>query len=514
MITILIVDDEKLERNGIKFLLKREDEEFHILEAVNGRDALGILQSKKVDLLFSDIKMPYVTGLDLAKQARELQPDIEIVIFSGYNDFSYAKEALHYGVVDYVLKPVDPGEFHRTFQKVRRNIEEKAKERAQQSRQVDYLKKYFLLDYLCYGKEESLVQAESLLRQGEEDDLGAYACMIMVGSSEPFFEVEEEKFLAQLREGIQRRFLYLNINTNESLFFFREKFSNYGAVAQQLYQFLRQKYDANCYLAVSREIRDYHELPQMFQELEELLAEQFYEPKQHVFFGGAAGEEEERLDDLEVSQVLDSISSDIHYKDIIHLRQDFQKLENKYKHEKQFSEMYVKFVFSSILKEVYEVMADTDLKMLEKQVDKLYRCRKIQEVIAITDSAISELERSVQEQNEGFREEITKVKSYICHHYDENLSIEMLAGRVYLSPGYLSVVFKEETGVNLNRFIREVRMNKAKELLETTNMKISQIARKVGISNNSYFCRSFREYFGNTPESCRKGAVNDSEAVS
>ena len=115
MITILIADDEKLERNGIKFLLKREQEELEILEAINGKDAAGILQKKQVDILFSDIKMPYMTGLELAKAARELQPEIEIVIFSGYNDFSYAKEALHYGVVDYVLKPVDPGEFHETY---------------------------------------------------------------------------------------------------------------------------------------------------------------------------------------------------------------------------------------------------------------------------------------------------------------------------------------------------------------------------------------------------------------
>lgn len=80
MITILIADDEKLERNGIKFLLKREQEELEILEAINGKDAAGILQKKQVDILFSDIKMPYMTGLELAKAARELQPEIEIVI--------------------------------------------------------------------------------------------------------------------------------------------------------------------------------------------------------------------------------------------------------------------------------------------------------------------------------------------------------------------------------------------------------------------------------------------------
>ena len=122
MITILIVDDEKLERRGIRFLLKREEGEFQILEATNGKDALGVLESNHVDILFSDVKMPYMNGLELTKAVREDHPDMEIVIFSGYNDFSYAREALRYGVVDYVLKPVDPEEFHKTFQREMRKI--------------------------------------------------------------------------------------------------------------------------------------------------------------------------------------------------------------------------------------------------------------------------------------------------------------------------------------------------------------------------------------------------------
>ena len=81
MLTILIVDDEKLERNGIKFLLKREKEEFRILEATNGKDAMGVLASNHVDILFSDVKMPYMNGLELVRQVRETNEDMEIVIF-------------------------------------------------------------------------------------------------------------------------------------------------------------------------------------------------------------------------------------------------------------------------------------------------------------------------------------------------------------------------------------------------------------------------------------------------
>ena len=135
MLTILIVDDEKLERNGIKFLLKREKEEFRILEATNGKDAMGVLASNHVDILFSDVKMPYMNGLELVRQVRETNEDMEIVIFSGYNDFSYAREALRYGVVDYVLKPVDPEEFSKTLLRVIQNIKTRVSEREQWERQ-------------------------------------------------------------------------------------------------------------------------------------------------------------------------------------------------------------------------------------------------------------------------------------------------------------------------------------------------------------------------------------------
>ena len=100
--------------SGIKYL---------DLTVENGKVALGILMDRKVDILFSDIKMPYMNGLELTEKARELYPDLEIIIFSGYNDFTYARDALRYGVVDYVLKPVNPKEFHKTFERVQGKIQ-------------------------------------------------------------------------------------------------------------------------------------------------------------------------------------------------------------------------------------------------------------------------------------------------------------------------------------------------------------------------------------------------------
>lgn len=106
--------------------------------------------------------MPYMNGLELTKAVREDHPDMEIVIFSGYNDFSYAREALRYGVVDYVLKPVDPEEFHKTFQRVMENISSKIEKKEQQEKKEDYLKKYFLLKYRMGEKRKILFSLRNL----------------------------------------------------------------------------------------------------------------------------------------------------------------------------------------------------------------------------------------------------------------------------------------------------------------------------------------------------------------
>ena len=119
MYRVLIADDEKIEREGIKFLLSQEEGEFEIHEASNGKQALNILRSQEIDFLLTDIKMPHMDGLELAGKVSQENPELQIVIFSGYSDFSFAQAAMRYGVKDYVLKPVDPDTFHNTINKVK-----------------------------------------------------------------------------------------------------------------------------------------------------------------------------------------------------------------------------------------------------------------------------------------------------------------------------------------------------------------------------------------------------------
>lgn len=128
MYKILIVDDEKIERRGIKSLLKKLNIELEIHETSNGKEALEYLLENEIDILFTDIKMPFMDGIELIENVKNNNLDIKIVIFSGYEEFEYAKFATKMGVQDYILKPVNPKEFEATVLKIINNLNLEVKE--------------------------------------------------------------------------------------------------------------------------------------------------------------------------------------------------------------------------------------------------------------------------------------------------------------------------------------------------------------------------------------------------
>ena len=157
------------------------------------------------------------------------------------------------------------------------------------------------------------------------------------------------------KEEVQREFHYVNLNSNESIFLFTEKYADYHGIVEKMYRFFAHQFDSECYFAVSEEIEDGKNLAEEFKVLEGMLEEQFYQPRQHLFFHGEK-QEEKKADPAEDSEIMEQITKDIQYKDLPHLRQDFQRLEEKYRAHKQFSDMYIKFVFSGIMKELLDQM--------------------------------------------------------------------------------------------------------------------------------------------------------------
>lgn len=507
MRTILIADDEKIEREGIKFLLKESGIELQVIEAVHGKAAFEYLKHNKVDILFTDVKMPFMDGLQLIQEAILLYPDLMCIVFSGYSEFEFARRAIRMGVNNYILKPVDPEEFNKTIKEVLKELKER-----EQKEEVRQNKNKFLWEHILY-KLVNGISLESLLEQTdinlENETTTMYHRMILIESDHNFFEEMNEIFSKELKVNLNMQFDYLNLNPQQSILFFKETFLiDYELMASNIYKYIKENYKASCYLALSSTFRNLSEITEVFKQLEELMEEKFYQPEDHVFIvgknniGPANVESEDEL--------IKIIQKDIRNKNMEGLKKNYRNLCNKYQEQTDFSQIYIKFVFSNLMKEISATLSVTDDKKLEKQIEKLYKSTKIQSVIEISDRYIESFINSYKEQ--GIRTDIQAIKSYIYENYQKDISIQLLAEKVCLTPSYVSYIFKKETGCNLNKFIKTYRMNKAKELLRSTQIKIVNICELVGYTNVSYFCQNFKETFGMSPEKYRQsGEVNEKE---
>lgn len=502
MTKILIVDDEKIERNGIKFLLGNRKEELEIFEAANGKEACEILKKERMDILFTDIKMPFMSGTELVERGRSIQPDIEMVIFSGYGEFEYAKQALRFGVENYVLKPVDPEEFHSTVDKLLLKIQSKQEQRLSSQYDQNDLESYFLSRYIYQGSCDLLAKVKERVNTAEWEKIQV---MFLIESDDNFFEEQEERAKQYLTEELKQDISFLNLSSDRELCLLKSA-CDYKLFARHICDALSQSYGEKFYVAAGRKLTSLEELPESFKELDMLMENKFYRKDDHVFFS------EEKAEDISAEQYMnDSIGymiEDIHLNDIIHLWEHFKGLKKSAESFQKYSQIYTKFLFSNLVKELY-AQQHIEGQPLESAIQKIYELQSIEDVLKEIESIIEQFEHRLNESKENSRDEVERAKSYIYAHYKEDISVEILAEKVYLSPGYFSYIFKKETGQNLSRFVKEYRIEQAKKRLADTNMKIVQICQETGFSNVSYFCKSFKEYYGCTPEQFRKGNFKD-----
>ena len=138
---IILVDDEEEVRKSIIRKIKWEENGFLVAgDAENGEDALEKIELLEPDLILTDIRMPYMDGLTLAERVRQKYPSMKIVIFSGYDDFEYAKQAIKLNVTEYILKPVNVEELTAILQKIKANLDQEI----EQKRNVNLLRENYI----------------------------------------------------------------------------------------------------------------------------------------------------------------------------------------------------------------------------------------------------------------------------------------------------------------------------------------------------------------------------------
>ena len=361
-----------------------------------------------------------------------------------------------------------------------------------QKDEKECIQHYFLMKYLYTGDKEAVKKAEDLL---DLETWQKWCCAVLLETNKAFFDSVKGQLQIELEKELRRNFYYLNLNPGQSLLLFWDENSDYQLIAKQIRLILRRRYTERFYLSISKRFQGWEALPEILDQLEQRMEERFYYKENQVFFS-----EEEELQsigkEVQDAHILQLIAEDISRKDTEQLRRHFGYLKEKYSEGKGFSAMYVKFVFSNVVQEIFNESQFGDEIRLEKEIDALYACSSLAQILSGTERLIQEYEAFLESSGKETEKEVEKAKAYVENHYKEDITTQMLSEEAGLPCGYLSFIFKKKTGASVHRYLHIQRMKHAKELLALPAADPKEVSRQVGFRDPEYFSRSFREYYG------------------
>ena len=501
MYKILVVDDEAIEREVVRFLLKKHHIPLDIQEAVNGQEALELLHGQKFDILFTDIRMPFMDGLELSHNARKLYPDIQIIFFTGYDDFSYIKEALALRVVNYILKPIDSNEFLKTITDVLKQIKNRQKELLSQKTTQESMHTHILYK-LVNGSR--IKQLESLFPGLDLSFAYDYHHLLLIQFEHEYFEndpasSDTDVVFTSLQNILPQNSQLINLNPAQNLILLTgQQYPPYWyqKLADTILKQLHTTISFNCYVSDCAPFSHPDEISATYESAEKQIMEQ-------LFFAEDAPEPSSSAEPETNDAFLKLLQTDIQFKDTVNLKKHMTALIYSYKGKKNLSHIYFRFFATSILKLLLDGLNRNTEEEIDEYAKIVYRSNHMSEIESLLFHLTNQLAAKLDKERESPKYALQIVKQYIHTHYDSDLSLNILAKEVYLTPRYLSSLFIEENDCGINKYIKKVRMQKAQELLLNTNMRVSDICQAVGYSNLSYFCKSFSEEFGKTPEKFR-----------
>lgn len=275
MYQILIVDDSVFDIDCITFLIKKYDLPLQVTTSVDGQDALNRFREEgsHFDILFTDIRMPFLDGLALSKEVRTLSPRTKIIIFSGYNDFEYAKTAITIGVEDYIMKPVVPDEFLAVMTRVINAVEESNRQTQARCHEMKLLKSHLL--WLAVNGNSTPLSNSVLFADCH------YRGLLMMEFDDEFFSLEDLSFQERLEALLSTPFDYLNLDPGRSLLFFKEETFLFAA-AQAVCLCAETDFQQRCCVTFQT-LSDNHSISQVYAQLEKRLESRFFFPEQNIF---------------------------------------------------------------------------------------------------------------------------------------------------------------------------------------------------------------------------------------
>ncbi|KIL39439.1 hypothetical protein SD70_19880 [Gordoniibacillus kamchatkensis] len=534
MYRLMIVDDEPLTREYLKRYFQSCGGDWEVAaEAMDGSEAWELLQSRPVDVVITDIKMPVMNGLDLCKLVSERYPHMKLVILSGYDEFSFAREAIQYGVHDYLLKPIVKENLDETVRRIAADLDKARHEdlalrtlRSLSNDTTSQVIKHFLkaavaeneleiktLYPLMYRLNLSLIEAEGAVMMLDLD------MHHLLHSSVPVSDVALFRFILHQvageivqQEGLGTAFLdehqqvcCLIAGDNEEEIRQRssvlhEKTGNFmrqntnwtvtsalGSAEDDVLKMHQSYYQARramyCrLLAGGDRLYVYAEQQPLLRRVGEL--EQSVASIQSVLLDGT-----ELAPSLTVGGLVDLMEkrdgeSIFRYGVLViqHLA-EIRQLQLRDSQQGEAAQLALAKLKNAVLSHPEDFSKEKAVSLLVEIVN-LFRAAN-----RVPDDEVRN-EKSIVEQ----------AKDYICSHYSEPLSLAHIAEKVGVSTAYLSNLFHKQMNESYIKFLTRVRMEQAARLLKLNPPeKVYDVARKVGYISVKHFSHVFKQYYGTPP---------------
>lgn len=535
-IKVFLVEDEMVIRRGIKNSIDWEKEGYIFCgEASDGELAYPMIIKEKPDILITDIRMPFMDGLELCKLVKKELPNIKILILSGYDEFDYAKEAIRLGVTEYLLKPISSGKLLEALngvsESIRREKEDKdlVRKYMEEMRENTEPEKQKFFEQMIAGNLSMADALETGKKYEMNLSAGMYNLLLfrftlgkenrksgeLLGEAEYAIEklTERLEYVFEFQRGVEG-WAFLLMADNEEQMSERVK-----ELSKDLEEIMKNYSTIAYFGGIGQPVARLRELEESFREAERALAARFTMELNRII----------SVEDIRMAQNVDTLD-DIEitsFGEIEKTRTMLEKFLNNGAEDEidEFVDVYINELpeenLKSVLMRQYIIM-DAYIVMMSF-------CEKIEGIEGEMQAQSEELKNSMKT-----IQTLEEIKNYIRMllkkiigvrdtisgrrysdiieiaedqirktYMSDEISLNTIAAEVGMSPSYFSSIFSKEMGKTFVEYLTEIRMDRAKELLMCSSMKTSEIGYEVGYKDPHYFSYIFKKTQNCTPKEFR-----------
>ncbi len=517
MYSVLIADDEKIIRQGLHYIIDWNDAGFEIVgEASDGESALAQIREKQPDLVLLDIKMPHLSGLEVIRKAREEEYTGKVIILSGYSDFSFAQEAIRYGVQYYLTKPIDQAELEKDLKEILSQLDKEEQTQKTLLQRSEKIRKNILYDLLT--GEEPLDPSDLELLHFDSE---VYQVVLYEKFSHSIADISYN-LPAMLRVSNQNHsdFETITVANNEVIIlkgaFALSQFEKFIRRMNQEQSLQKGSPLDSLFLTCGHSVNSLQSLSRSYQEALRLMERRFFcKVNQHTLSYLDLPDPEELIHTLS-EQALSDYCSILTGATLSHNRdavtQCLKKLETELFYSPQSIadiKIFLADLFIRVKEQItFKLYPDTiELPGNSQVIEFIQNRYYLYQILDFYEENLSLIIKSLHAS--GGESIVDEVAEYIRRNYMENLKLETLATLFGYNSSYLGKVFTAKMGINFNAYLDQVRIAQTMQLLKTTDLKVYEIAARVGYRNVDSLHEKFRRQTGMSPAEYKKSVRND-----